>query len=73
MDLLSFYFSFRSFFTAFIFSEVLWPPAGYEARTNPSLSHLAIHSAVPAKRSGVMMLVREATEAAQYALLQGQK
>lgn len=28
-------------------------------------SHLAIHSAVPAKSAGVMMLVSEATEAAQ--------
>lgn len=60
--------------SAFYFSEVAsWPPALQEARRNPGFSHLAIHSAVPSKRSGVMMLVSEATEAAQYALLERQK
>lgn len=33
------------------------------------IAHLAIHTAVPSKSVGVIMLVSEATEAAQYALL----
>lgn len=54
------------------FSEVL-TACCLRNGTSPSISHLAIHSAVPSNRSGVMMLVNEATEAAQYALLEGQK